>query len=174
MFIPLTCCPCHCTPTWLILAHWRQSPSSIDKHYSGDSKEDRWWYGSPWETESERACLHELNTSNQAFIDLCHSVASQDRKAKWEEGYRDRKRENAVQDNCQQSEIPSGWSWPVDVGFGQDGLQTLIELKEGVDLRRHKNIWWVWFYSWLSNIWVMSNHSQNAFIDPWILPFLLH
>lgn len=27
------------------------------------------------------------------------------------------------------------WRWPVDIGFGQDGLQTIIELKEGLDLQ---------------------------------------
>ncbi len=49
-----TCCPRHYTPIWLIQVHWKQSPSSKDRHCSGDSKEDRWWCGSPWETESER------------------------------------------------------------------------------------------------------------------------
>lgn len=63
VFIPPTCCHCHCKATWSILVPWRQSTSSIDRRYSGDSKEDRWWCGSPWETERERAThLRKLDT----------------------------------------------------------------------------------------------------------------
>lgn len=96
-----TCCPCRRTPILLILVHWRQSPSSTDRRCSGDSKEDRWLYVSPWETDT---LVHSS----------CGGISRKDDRARRVQKKRVQRRSNSTQHR----KISSVCSPPVDIGFG--------------------------------------------------------